>query len=117
MFLALKHTQLDIYDCSKQFVLLCYKMVKLFPLEEKYNLTSQLKRASLSVHLNLSEGCSRKSEAERKRFFEISRGSLIEVDTIFDIAIELNYCTKQELEETGIQIIKLFQMLSKMIVR
>jgi four helix bundle protein len=44
-------------------------------------MVQQIRRATLSVHLNIAEGCSRKSPSERKRFFEISRGSLIEVDT------------------------------------
>jgi four helix bundle protein len=76
----------------------------------------QLRRAALSVHLNFAEGYSRKSLQERKRFFEISRGSLIEVDTILDMACELEYFRKEEITETGNLIIKTFQMLSKMIV-
>ena len=54
----------------------------------------QIRRAALSVVLNIAEGCSRKSEAERKRFFEISRGSLIEIDAAFDIANELGTLEK-----------------------
>jgi len=76
----------------------------------------QLRRATLSIHLNIAEGSSRKSEIERRRFYEVARGSLIEIDTIFDIAVELGYFQKQDLEEIGLLIIKVFQMLSKMIV-
>ncbi len=52
-------------------------------------MVSQIRRAALSVHLNIAEGASGKSEVERKRYFEISRGSIIEIDTALDIAFEL----------------------------
>ncbi len=116
MFLQLSHTKLDVFSSSKSFVIACYKLSKLLPQEERFNMMQQLRRAALSVHLNLAEGCSRKSILERKRFFEISRGSLIEVDTIFDMASELEYFRKEEITEIGTLIIKTFQMLSKMIV-
>src|SRR5215210_7414063 len=91
MFLHLAHTNLDVYKCSRQFVLSCYKLTKKLPDSERYTLTQQIRRAALSVHLNIAEGCSRKSEKERKRYFEISRGSVIEIDTAMDIAFELRY--------------------------
>jgi len=69
----------------------------------------------LSVHLNVAEGCSRRSAIERKRFYEIARGSVIEVDAALDIAVELNYTTKERLYELGQFIIRCFQMISKMI--
>ena len=115
MFLQLAHTKLDVFANSKQLVLLCYKLSKLLPQEEKFDITQQLRRAALSIHLNIAEGCSRKSVIERRRFFEVSRGSLIEVDTIFDITCELGYFRKTDLEEAGNLIIKTFQMLSKLI--
>jgi len=75
MFLQLAHTKLDVYQFSQQLALECYRLTKQFPNEEKFALVQQIRRAAISVHLNLAEGCSRKSLAERKRFFEISRGS------------------------------------------
>jgi four helix bundle protein len=79
MFLQLAHTKLDVYKVSQELALECYRITKQFPNEEKFALVQQIRRTATSVHLNLAEGCSRKSEAERKRFFEISRGSLIEI--------------------------------------
>jgi four helix bundle protein len=115
MFLPLAHTKLDIFKVSREFVLTCYKETKPFPNEEKFALTQQIRRAALSVHLNLAEGSSRKSLTERKRFYEISRGSIIEVDTAFDIAVGLGYVSKDKLEHLGNLLIRSFQMLSKMI--
>lgn len=115
MFLELKHTKLDVFVVSKEFVLACYKETRNIPAEEKFGMISQIRRAALSVHLNVAEGCSRKSIIERKRFYEIARGSLIEVDSALDIAVNLNYITKEQLKELGILIVRTFQLISKMI--
>ena len=115
MFLKLAHTKLDVFTVSKSFVLSCYKETKSFPSEERFGLTQQVRRAALSVHLNVAEGCSRKSLAERKRFFEIARGSIIEIDAALDIALELGYTTKEALTDLGNLMIRSFQIISKMI--
>ena len=115
MFLLLSHTHLDIFKVSKSLILLTYQITERFPKEEKYALTQQLRRAALSVHLNIAEGCSRRSMPERKRFFEISKGSVIEIDTAIDMAMELNFINKEETILIGETIIRCFQLLSKMI--
>jgi len=115
MFLELTHTKLDIFKASKSFTLECYKISKLLPQEERFAMAQQIRRAALSVHLNIPEGCSRKSTAERKRFYEIARGSLIEVDTALDIAFNLNYFSKEVLMQLGEYIIHTFKQLTGMI--
>ena len=115
MFLKLSHTRLDIFSASRELVLHLYKITRTFPTEEKYALIQQIRRAAVSVHLNIAEGFSKKSAAERKRFFEISRGSLIEIDTALDIAIELDYTKEETLAPEAEKMIRCFQMLSKMI--
>ncbi len=96
MFLELAHTKLDVFITGKELVLNCYKISKLLPQDERFNMTQQLRRAALSVQLNIAEGSSRKSAIERRRFYEISRGSVIEIDTVLDIATELEYFKKQD---------------------
>src|SRR4051812_44629217 len=115
MFLTLNHQKLDVYTYSKSFVLECYKLTKLFPTEEKFGITSQIRRAALSVHLNISEGASRKSETERKRYYEIARGSIVEVDAALDIVKELNYLDNYNLDNLGESTIRCFRILSGMI--
>lgn len=115
MFLDLAHTRLDVFMVSKQFVLACYRETKSFPSEEKFGMISQIRRAALSVHLNVAEGCSRKSVAERKRFYEIARGSIIEIDAAMDIAVELEYTSIQRLEALGKLMLRSFQIISKLI--
>ena len=115
MFLELAHTKLNIIKAAKEFVLACYKETKFFIADERFTMISQIRRAALSVHLNVAEGCSRKSEKERKRYYEIARGSVIEVDTALDVAISLQYTTKEKLDELGILMVRCFQMISKLI--
>ncbi len=115
MFLTLGHTKLDIYTITRQFVKECYIAVTKFPTEEKYILTQQIKRAALSVHLNVAEGSSRSSELERKRFYEIARGPVIEIDAAFDVASDLGYCTQESLSLVGEALVRCFKYLSGMI--
>ena len=76
MFLKLNHQKLEVYQSSRTFVFECYKLTRQLPADEKFGMISQIRRAALSVHLNIAEGASRKSEVERKRYYEISRGSM-----------------------------------------
>lgn len=101
MFLQLAHTKTDLFATSRSFALECYKTTRSFPQDERFAMKQQIRRAALSVHLNIAEGCSRKSTAERKRFFEIARGSVIEVDTALDIASNLEYVTPDKLIVLG----------------
>jgi len=76
---------------------------------------SQVRRAALSVHLNIAEGSSRKSEVERKRYYEISRGSIIEIGAALDIGNELKYLENINLESLGKNMSQCFRMVTGMI--
>src|SRR4249919_721738 len=115
MFLQLAHTKTPVFQESKKFTLECYRITKDFPKDERFAMVQQIRRAALSVHLNIAEGCSRKSEVERKRFFEISRGSLIEIDAALDVAAALGYCKKEEMQPLGESMINCFKYLSGLI--
>lgn len=115
MFLQLAHTKKEVFQQSKKLTLECYRITKEFPSDEKFAMVQQIRRAALSVHLNIAEGCSRKSLTERKRFFEIARGSVIEVDTAIDIACELKYCEQKSIENLGMLIISCFKQLTGLI--
>jgi four helix bundle protein len=115
MFLQLAHTKLNIFKISKSLTLECYRTTQSFPSNEKFAMVQQIRRAALSVHLNVAEGCSRKSAQERRRYFEIARGSVIEIDTAIDIAVDLNYCLFENLHELGEFIEETFKQLSGLI--
>jgi four helix bundle protein len=115
MFLLLNHKKLEAYKVARELLKECYKVTMLLPAEEKYNLTQQIRRAALSVKLNLAEGSSRKSEVERKRYFEISRGSVIEIDAAIESCVDLGYVKEDQLGDLGKSVNSSFALLSKMI--
>ncbi len=115
MFLNLNHYNLDVYKSARSLRWECYKILPKLPDYERFNLVDQIRRASTSVVLNITEGCSRKSEIERKRYFEIARGSVIELDSCFDIIIENEYCKIEELESLGNILKTTFILLSGML--
>ncbi len=115
MFIQLKHQDMLVVTESRKLLFEVYKLILIFPPEEKYAMSAQLRRAMLSVYLNINEGCSRVSPLERKRFFEISRGSLIEVDAIFEIATGLNYLKGTDLNKLSTLLLSSFRLLSNLI--
>jgi four helix bundle protein len=114
MFLELSHTKLNVYSYANELIIECYALVKLLPFEERFNLVQQIKRAALSVKLNIAEGATRKSLQERRRFFEISRGSLVEIDAAFEVCVKLNYCQIESLQRLSVLLNKIYSMLCKM---
>ncbi len=83
-------------------MLLCemiYKVTTDFPTEEKFGLTSQLRRASVSVPSNIAEGAARKSKAEFSHFISISLGSLSEIDTQLEISKRLGFLKSESFME------------------
>jgi len=115
MFLQLGHTKLEVYKFSQELAIECYRITKIFPSDEKFAMVQQIRRAAISVHLNLAEGCSRKSQNERNRYFEIARGSVIEIDSAVGIACKLEYVKEEGLQALGDSILKSFKLLTGMI--
>jgi four helix bundle protein len=113
--LNLAHKKLDVYKIALQLVKEVYSLTKTLPKEEQYVLVSQLRRAAVSVCSNIAEGAARSSKPERKRFYEISRSSLVEVDTQFEITLVLEYLKNDQLKELEAYLESVFRMLSKMI--
>jgi four helix bundle protein len=115
MFLQLNHQQLDVYSAARQFAQECYRFSRHLPQDERFNMVQQIRRAALSVVLNIAEGASRKSELERKRFFEISRGSLIEIDAAFDVAEGLGYFSGFDQRLLSELVNRTFGMLTRLL--
>lgn len=113
--LNLKHKKLKVWKKSISLLKEIYKITKKFPPEEKFGLTNQMRRASISISSNISEGASRKSTVERKRFYEIARSSLVELDTQIEISIELNYLDQNNISGLNELLNANFALLSKMI--
>ena len=113
--LDLSHKKLEVYKISLLMVKEIYRLTKFFPKEEQFVLVSQLRRAAVSVCSNLAEGAARKSSKEKKRFYEISRSSLVEIDTQIEISLLQDYLKEETIKTLNEYIESIFRMLSKMI--
>lgn len=115
--LKLNHKNLDVWQLALKFVSLIYEVTSNYPKDELFGLTNQTRRASISISANIAEGSSRKSLVERKRFYEIARSSLVEVDNHLEIAITLNYLDDKTVKIIDEKLNELFAKLSKFIER
>lgn len=92
------HKKLIVWQEGIALVKLIYSITAKFPKEEQFGLTSQLRRASVSVPVNIAEGAARNSKKEMRQFLFIADGSLSEIDTLLVIAHELGYISKNDSE-------------------
>ena len=113
--MKLRHKNLDVWQKSIKLTSDVYGLTNDFPKYELYGLTSQLRRAAVSVSSNIAEGAARSSSKERRRFYEISRSSLVEIDTQLEIPKCLNYIEGGNLIELEETLNHAFAMLSNLI--
>ncbi len=88
------HRDLVAWQKAFEFGLLVYKATAEFPEHERFGLTSQLRRAAVSVSSNIAEGYGRASTSDYLRFLRIARGSLFEIDTQLMFAVRLGYMSE-----------------------
>ncbi len=98
------HKRLDVWQISVEFVTDIYQLVKTFPNEERYALSDQLRRASVSIPSNIAEGAARQGHKEFIQFLYIALGSCAEVETQLVIAQNLNFCNTKVLQEKNDRI-------------
>ena len=89
--------KLEVWQKSRLLVKEIYLITKKFPEDEKFGLTSQVRRAMISVSCNIAEGTSRWSDKEKVRFIEIAYGSLMEVVNCLILAHDLEYLSKDKI--------------------
>jgi len=89
------HRELEVWKKAMDFVEV-YSITSEFPKSEVYGLTSQLRRASVSIPSNLAEGAGRKGNKEFMQFLNIAQGSISELDTQLELAYHLEYINKQD---------------------
>lgn len=113
--LQLNHKNLDVWKLSKDLIKEIYKLTDMFPKNEMYGIVNQMRRASVSILCNIAEGSARKSSIERKRFFEISRSSLVEVDSLFEISLDIRLIKSEDISTHEKLIIEIFKKLTVLI--
>ncbi|WP_433627271.1 four helix bundle protein [Chryseobacterium cucumeris] len=107
--------ELLVWQRSIDFVTEIYRTTEAFPKDEIYGLTSQIRRAAVSIPSNIAEGNSRRSKPDYVQFLKISRGSCAEVETQLIISKNLKFLNENEHLKLNEKIIEISKMLNGLI--
>jgi|SRR5690606_16167662 len=110
-----QYRKLDVWKKSIELAVDIYAQTRNFPSEEKFGLTSQIRRSAISVPSNIAEGAGRKSNKEFCHFLNIAYGSSCELDTQLLISMNLGFIKDQELEILTNKITEVQKMIYKLI--
>ena len=105
-----------VWQKAKDFAVLVYRITGKFPKDELYGLTSQLRRAAVSVSSNIAEGFKRSFKKEKIQFYNIALASLAEVESQIEIAKELRFIEDKDYTECQDFILHINRMLQKLIM-
>ena len=106
------YRKLEVYQRAKALSHAVCKLIKTFPVEEQYGLCDQLRRAAMSIPINIAEGFGRFSAKEKAHFIQIAFGSLNEVMCELELSQDENYINEEQLKELESQIIPINRQLS-----
>jgi four helix bundle protein len=109
------HTKLRAFELADEVALLVYRITARFPRGEQYGLTSQIRRAAVSVPSNIVEGCARESQADYLRFLNIAFGSLRELHYQLNLSNRLRFLDNQNLSLVEPQILETEKVLNGLI--
>jgi four helix bundle protein len=109
---VLSYKELDVWKQSRVLVKNIYELTKKFPKEEQYGLTSQIRRAVISVPSNIAEGCGRNHSKDSIQFFFVARGSIYELETQLILSQDLGFVTKEDAEQSLNQAIRCKKLLN-----
>jgi len=109
------HKKLDVWRLVIELVTEVYKIAKLLPQEENYNLASQMKGAAISIPSNIAEGAARNTKKEFINFLHIARGSLGELDTHWEIVRRLEYLREEKVDNINTIMERIDKMLTGLI--
>ena len=100
----LSFEKLEAYQQAREYVRLIYRLSDRFPAKEDFALTSQIRRAAVSVTSNIAEGTSRSSSKDKVHFLEIAYGSLLETVSQLQVAMDVEYISESEYKDATIQV-------------
>ena len=101
----------EVWEIGHKLTKEIYLLTSKFPKEEIYRLTSQIRRASVSIPTNIAEGCGRLTDKEFGRFIDVSLGSLNETEYLLFLSTEMKFISESEFEPIAIQLNLLRQKL------
>ena len=105
------YRKLKVWEKAHHFVLSLYEVTRSFPSDEKFGLTSQLRRAAVSIPSNIAEGCGRGNDGDLRRFCEISMGSATEVEYQLLLSFDLKLINQASFERLNDELIEVKRML------
>lgn len=108
-------TDLNVWKDAHALALRVYISTRQFPKEELYGLTSQIRRAAISVPSNIAEGFGRRSQHEKRNFYNIAAGSLTEVQSQLLLARDLQMLSGNEFEELFLKSVSIHKMLNALL--
>lgn len=108
----MEYIELDVWKEARELVVAMYEVTSGFPQEEKYGLTAQIRRCSVSIPSNIAEGTGRRTAKDTLQFLYISRGSLYELETQLYIANDLNFLEDEDLKQSMQKIISCKKLLN-----
>jgi four helix bundle protein len=109
------HTKLRAFELADELALSIYRITAVFPKEEVYGLTSQMRRAAVSVPSNIVEGCARESQADYLRFLSIAYGSLRELGYQLSLSERLGFLIDQDSTQVMQDIVETEKVLNGLI--
>lgn len=109
------YRDLIVWQKAMQATVLIYESSNIFPREEQFALTSQLRRSAVSIPSNIAEGYGRGSKPDYVRFLQIARGSLFEAQTQIELAIQLKFVPHPDIVEIQDLLQEIERMLNSMI--
>lgn len=107
--------QLKVWEKSHQIALAIYRATKEFPKEELYGLTSQIRRASMSIPTNIAEGCGRNTDADFARFLQMAMGSASETEYQLILAHDLEFLSNESYEKLQNDVEEVKRMLASLL--
>ena len=109
--------ELRVWTEAHHLTLQLYRETRLFPREEQYGITSQIRRSAASIPANVAEGCGRRSDGELTRFLQIARGSASELEYHLLLSRDLGFLTRERFEQLSVKLLEVQRMLTALVQR
>lgn len=106
------YRKLEVWNKARALIVSVYRVTRVFPRDELYGMTNQMRRASVSIGANIAEGCGRDGGRELARFLAIASGSASELDCLVVLARDLTFLKKAEYEGLAQDVMEIRRMLN-----
>jgi four helix bundle protein len=111
------YRELQVWSKAHALTLNLYRLSRTFPKEETYGLTSQLRRAAVSIGANLAEGCGRRTSGELARFVRVAMGSASELDYHLVLCCDLGFLGREDFLRASRELTEIRKMLTSLLAK